>query len=69
MVQSKIPIGRLGKPEEIASIVLMLVTNGYMTNKVRSACHTIQRLRSSLEKLVLLTQIIVADGGWTNGGL
>ena len=34
MVQSKIPIGRLGKPEEIASIVLMLVTNGYMTNKV-----------------------------------
>lgn len=32
--QSKIPIGRLGKPDEIASIVLMLATNGYMTNKV-----------------------------------
>ncbi|KAI0823799.1 3-oxoacyl-reductase [Trametes gibbosa] len=44
-VRSIIPIGRLGKSEEIASIVLMLVTNGYMTNK-----------------------IIVADGGWTNGG-
>ncbi|TFK81804.1 3-oxoacyl-reductase [Polyporus arcularius HHB13444] len=44
-VRSKIPIGRLGKPDEIASIVLMLATNGYMTNK-----------------------IIVADGGWTNGG-
>ncbi|PIL33211.1 hypothetical protein GSI_04661 [Ganoderma sinense ZZ0214-1] len=43
--RSLIPIGRLGKPDEIASIVLMLVTNGYMTNK-----------------------IIVADGGWTNGG-
>ncbi|KAI8974192.1 3-oxoacyl-reductase [Trametes punicea] len=44
-VRSKIPIGRLGKPDEIAQIVLMLATNGYMTNK-----------------------IIVADGGWTNGG-
>ena len=33
-MQSKIPIGRLGKPDEIASIVVMLVTNGYMTNKV-----------------------------------
>ena len=32
--KSKIPIGRLGKPDEIASIVLMLATNGYMTNKV-----------------------------------
>ncbi|KIP04577.1 hypothetical protein PHLGIDRAFT_25521 [Phlebiopsis gigantea 11061_1 CR5-6] len=31
---AKIPIGRLGKPDEIASIVLMLVQNGYMTNKV-----------------------------------
>ncbi|KAI0628878.1 3-oxoacyl-reductase [Trametes polyzona] len=44
-IRSKIPIGRLGKPDEIASIVLMLATNGYMTNK-----------------------ILVADGGWTNGG-
>ncbi|OBZ75870.1 3-oxoacyl-[acyl-carrier-protein] reductase FabG [Grifola frondosa] len=33
-VRSKIPIGRLGKPDEIASIVLLLATNGYMTNKV-----------------------------------
>ncbi|KAI0713773.1 3-oxoacyl-reductase [Earliella scabrosa] len=42
---SKIPIGRMGKPDEIASVVFMLATNAYMTNK-----------------------ILVADGGWTNGG-
>lgn len=35
-VRAKIPIGRLGKPDEIASIVFMLVQNGYMTNKVSS---------------------------------
>ena len=29
-----IPIGRMGVPEEIASIVQMLVQNEYMTNKV-----------------------------------
>ena len=34
ITQAKIPIGRLGKPAEIASIVAMLATNGYMTNKV-----------------------------------
>ncbi|KAJ3535678.1 hypothetical protein NM688_g6942 [Phlebia brevispora] len=45
-IRSRIPIGRLGKPDEIASIVVMLVSNGYMTNKV-----------------------IVADGGWTTGGI
>ncbi|EMD34208.1 hypothetical protein CERSUDRAFT_117110 [Gelatoporia subvermispora B] len=33
-IKSKIPIGRLGKPDEIASIVILLATNGYMTNKV-----------------------------------
>ena len=33
-IRAKIPIGRLGKPDEIANIVLMLVQNGYMTNKV-----------------------------------
>ncbi|KAL1947103.1 hypothetical protein VTO73DRAFT_14064 [Trametes versicolor] len=44
-VRNLIPIGRLGKPDEIASIVLMLATNAYMTNK-----------------------ILVADGGYTNGG-
>ncbi|KAI0085902.1 3-oxoacyl-reductase [Irpex rosettiformis] len=45
-LRSKIPIGRLGKPDEIASIVVMLAKNAYMTNKV-----------------------IVADGGWTGGGI
>ncbi|KAH9842417.1 3-oxoacyl-reductase [Rhodofomes roseus] len=31
---SKIPIGRLGKPHEMADIVLLLASNGYMTNKI-----------------------------------
>jgi len=30
----KIPVGRLGRPHEIASIVEMLVRNSYMTNKI-----------------------------------
>lgn len=34
-MQSKIPIGRLGQPDEIAAIVALLATNAYMTNKVR----------------------------------
>ncbi|KZT11195.1 3-oxoacyl-reductase [Laetiporus sulphureus 93-53] len=32
--KSKIPVGRLGKPDEMADIVLLLASNGYMTNKV-----------------------------------
>ncbi|KZT74115.1 NAD(P)-binding protein [Daedalea quercina L-15889] len=32
--RSKIPVGRLGKPNEMADIVLLLASNGYMTNKV-----------------------------------
>ena len=61
--QSKIPIGRLGKPNEMADIVLLLASNGYMTNKV---C-----LQVSGGRLLLvdcLRQVIVADGGWTIGG-
>lgn len=34
-VKALIPVGRLGQPAEIAAIVEMLVTNAYMTNKVR----------------------------------
>ncbi|KAI0782098.1 3-oxoacyl-reductase [Abortiporus biennis] len=34
VLRSQIPIGRLGKPDEIASIVALLATNQYMTNKV-----------------------------------
>lgn len=30
-----IPVGRLGVPQEIASVVEMLALNGYLTNKVR----------------------------------
>lgn len=65
-VRAKIPIGRLGKPDEIASIVLMLVQNGYMTNKVHIIFpSTIQAsgAHSSCSK------VICADGGWTGGGL
>lgn len=29
-----LPIKRLGKPEEIADTVLMMVNNGFLTNKV-----------------------------------
>jgi NAD(P)-dependent dehydrogenase (short-subunit alcohol dehydrogenase family) len=33
--QALVPIGRVGEPEEIASVVEMLVKNEYMTNKAR----------------------------------
>jgi len=32
--KAKIPIGRLGRPDEIAEIVLLLASNAYMTNKI-----------------------------------
>nr|OQO29843.1 hypothetical protein B0A51_02000 [Rachicladosporium sp. CCFEE 5018] len=31
---SKLPVGRLGKPDEIADTVMWMVRNGYVTNKV-----------------------------------
>jgi len=33
-LKSRIPVGRFGQPAEIASVVEMLVTNAYMTNKI-----------------------------------
>jgi 3-oxoacyl-[acyl-carrier protein] reductase len=30
----EIPVGRLGRPEEIAETIIWLVKTGYMTNKV-----------------------------------
>ncbi|KAJ7119575.1 NAD-binding protein [Mycena epipterygia] len=33
-IKSMIPIGRLGKPHEVASVVEVLVTNPYLTNKI-----------------------------------
>ncbi|KAJ7117931.1 NAD-binding protein [Mycena crocata] len=33
-IKSMIPIGRLGKPHEVASVVETLVTNAYLSNKI-----------------------------------
>jgi len=33
-IKNMIPIGRMGKPHEVASVVEMLVTNAYLTNKI-----------------------------------
>ncbi|EKM76264.1 hypothetical protein AGABI1DRAFT_131361 [Agaricus bisporus var. burnettii JB137-S8] len=33
-LRKRIPIGRFGRPQEVASIVELLVTNAYMTNKI-----------------------------------
>ena len=30
---SRIPMGRLGTPEEVAEVVLMVIANGYMTGQ------------------------------------
>jgi len=31
-------VGRFGQPEEVAQVVELLVTNSYMTDKVRALC-------------------------------
>ena len=33
-LRARVPVGRLGKPEEVASVVQLMVENGYVTNKV-----------------------------------
>lgn len=33
-LKAKIPVGRLGRPEEIAGVVCLMVENGYVSNKV-----------------------------------
>ncbi|WP_200834273.1 Rossmann-fold NAD(P)-binding domain-containing protein [Amycolatopsis alkalitolerans] len=30
----RIPVGRLGEPDEVASMALSMLTNAYLTNKV-----------------------------------
>ena len=30
----RVPVGRLGKPEEVADFTLAVIRNGYMTNQV-----------------------------------
>ncbi|SLM37810.1 short-chain dehydrogenase reductase [Lasallia pustulata] len=33
-LKGRIPVGRLGKPDEVASVVQVMIENGYITNKV-----------------------------------
>jgi 3-oxoacyl-[acyl-carrier protein] reductase len=33
-LKAKVPVGRFGRPDEIASVVELMVANGYITNKV-----------------------------------
>jgi 3-oxoacyl-[acyl-carrier protein] reductase len=30
---ARIPVGRLGKPEDVVEVIMMLVVNSYMTNQ------------------------------------
>lgn len=32
----RIPVGRLGKPEEVADVIMLLVANAYLTNQTIS---------------------------------
>ena len=41
--QAKIPVNRFGEPDEIASIVELLITNAYLTNKVRCYLASLSR--------------------------
>jgi 3-oxoacyl-[acyl-carrier protein] reductase len=51
-------VGRFGQPEEVAQVVELLITNSYMTDKVREPC---------IELFLLVTvydlQIVTCDGG------
>jgi 3-oxoacyl-[acyl-carrier protein] reductase len=41
-LKARVPVGRLGRPDEIASVVEVMVANGYITNKVWAidgGCH------------------------------
>lgn len=33
-LKARIPVGRLGRPEEVADVVRVMVENGYVSNKV-----------------------------------
>jgi 3-oxoacyl-[acyl-carrier protein] reductase len=35
-LKARVPVGRLGRPEEVAGLVLAVVTNGYLTNQAIS---------------------------------
>ena len=35
-LKARVPVGRLGRPEEVAGLVMAVVTNGYLTNQAIS---------------------------------
>jgi 3-oxoacyl-[acyl-carrier protein] reductase len=35
-LRSRVPVGRLGRPDEVADLALAILRNGYMTNQVVS---------------------------------
>lgn len=35
-LRSRVPVGRLGRPDEVADLVLAMITNGYLTNQAVS---------------------------------
>ena len=50
-------MGRFGQPEEVAQVVELLITNSYMTDKVREPC-IVNFSCSSYD-----SQIVTCDGG------